>query len=76
MYLRLGPAAWAGGAEDDADGLDDEAPEGAPGASGGRWTLMPPPWGGDVPEEAEATGTSGMKSETTFTRRCRSVSEG
>ena len=36
--------------------------------------LMPPTWGVGVAEEE--VGTSGMKSETTLARRCRSVSAG
>ena len=35
MYLRFEPAARTGGAGSVADGWDDEAPEGAPGAPGG-----------------------------------------
>ena len=74
MYLRFEPAAWAGGATGEGDGWDDEAPEGVPGVPGGRCTLMPLLW--DVPEVVGAAGTSGMKSETTDARRCRSVSDG
>ena len=76
MYLRFEPAAWAGGATGEGDGWDDEAPEGVPGVPGGRCTLMPQLWEEDVPEGVGAAGTSGMKSETTDARRCRSVSEG
>ena len=76
MYLRFEQAAWAGEAAGEGDGWDDGAPEGVPEVPGGRCSLMPPLWEEDVPEGAEAAGTSGMKSETTVARRCRSVSEG
>ena len=62
MYLRFEPAAWAGEVPGEGDGWNDGAPEGVPGVPGGRCTLMPPLWEGDVPGGAEAAGTSDMKS--------------